>query len=244
MSQIRDFHLFLDQVQALSRLKHLTEVLLQLARKQGFRQLTIVDASKLNDGSTDAILTPLPSVPSQRREQLAFDPRICWSRENDVPNTYEGIRLAGGMDDAAWQQALQVPQPEPEGLVVPVYRNGTLSWHVEFAGPTIPTSRFALACIHVAAVLVHDRVLRALEKVAGQEDRLQLTPQEAACIHWASLGKTNEEIGKIMGISSRTARFHIDNVRQKCGAKTRTQAIVMALSHTNASPTGYAPRAA
>jgi DNA-binding CsgD family transcriptional regulator len=149
------------------------------------------------------------------------------------------------MDHDAWQEALQAPQPEPEGLVVPVYRHGALSWHVEFAGPAMPTSRIVQAFLHVGAVVVHDRVLRAREKATEQNHTPPLTPQEAACIHWAGLGKTNAEIGKIMGISPRTARFHIDNVRQKYGAKTRTQAIVAALGRAiNASSTGYVQQAA
>lgn len=240
-----EFHLFLDQVHALSRLSQLTDILLQLGRKQGFRQLTIIDANRLSDGLTNALVFQSPPLASEEGGQLAFDPRLVWSRHNDEPNSYDEIRAAAGMNLDAWQRALQAPQPEPKGLVVPVHRQGALSWHVEFSGPTMPASRIALSFLHVGAVIVHDRMFRALEKSAESTGGPQLTPQEAACIHWAGLGKTNAEVGQIMGISARTARFHIDNVRHKYGAKTRTQAIVVALGRAfNASSTGSARRAA
>ena len=38
-------------------------------------------------------------------------------------------------------------------------------------------------------------------------------------------GKTDWEIGTIMGVSEATARFHVDNARRKLGAVNRAQAV-------------------
>ncbi len=53
-----------------------------------------------------------------------------------------------------------------------------------------------------------------------------LTPREAECVRWAAEGKRDVEIGTILSISDRTARFHIDNARRKFGVATRVQLIV------------------
>ncbi len=53
-----------------------------------------------------------------------------------------------------------------------------------------------------------------------------LTPREIECTRWAAEGKTDHEAARIIGISERTARFHIDNARRKFGVATRIQLIV------------------
>lgn len=58
---------------------------------------------------------------------------------------------------------------------------------------------------------------------------LNLTPREAEVLHWVSNGKTNPEIGIILGISSRTVNKHLDHVYEKLGVETRTAAAAMAL---------------
>lgn len=54
----------------------------------------------------------------------------------------------------------------------------------------------------------------------------QLTPREAECVRWAAERKTDAEAARIIGISERTARFHIENARRKHGVATRVQLIV------------------
>ena len=56
-----------------------------------------------------------------------------------------------------------------------------------------------------------------------------LSPRETECLRWAALGKTDNEIGTILTISPRTARFHIENAKKKLGVATRIQAVTEAL---------------
>jgi len=56
-----------------------------------------------------------------------------------------------------------------------------------------------------------------------------LSPRELQCLQWASKGKTDGEIGVILSISARTARFHIENAKRKLGAATRVQAVAEAM---------------
>ena len=59
---------------------------------------------------------------------------------------------------------------------------------------------------------------------------VSLTARESECLKWAADGKTAWEIGTILGITERTAVFHINNVVQKLGASNKIQAIVRAVA--------------
>ncbi len=48
--------------------------------------------------------------------------------------------------------------------------------------------------------------------------------REFQCLEWSSRGKSAREIGIIVGISRRTAGFHLDNVRAKLGVRSLRQA--------------------
>lgn len=57
-------------------------------------------------------------------------------------------------------------------------------------------------------------------------DGVFLTKREFECLQWAAKGKSAWEIGQILGITRRTAAFHLDNARQKLGVRTIAQAVV------------------
>lgn len=56
-----------------------------------------------------------------------------------------------------------------------------------------------------------------------------LSQKELACLHWASLGKTSWEVGKILGVSERTVNFHIQTACRKLGVHRRQAAITVLL---------------
>lgn len=63
-----------------------------------------------------------------------------------------------------------------------------------------------------------------------------LTERQHDCLYWAAQGKTSWEIGCILGISERTANFHIANTCDKLEVRTRQAAITAALSRALLSP--------
>ncbi|UPJ76891.1 LuxR family transcriptional regulator [Bradyrhizobium sp. 187] len=56
-------------------------------------------------------------------------------------------------------------------------------------------------------------------------DGVTLSQREHECLEWSSQGKSIADIGVILGISRRTAAFHLDNVRAKLGVRTICQAV-------------------
>jgi DNA-binding CsgD family transcriptional regulator len=79
-----------------------------------------------------------------------------------------------------------------------------------------------------------DRLLLLLdEELIGVAPRLLephgLTRRESEVLAWVAEGKTNVEIGQILGMRRRTVSKHLERVFQKLGVETRTAAAVLAL---------------
>jgi DNA-binding CsgD family transcriptional regulator len=57
----------------------------------------------------------------------------------------------------------------------------------------------------------------------------QLTSREIECLAWWVNGKTAWEIAQILNLSESTARFHLNNLKTKLGARNKSQAIARAV---------------
>ena len=87
----------------------------------------------------------------------------------------------------------------------------------------------------------HDRreYLVFLQKQAGDWDleslkgSMGLTFKEAEVLMWISRGKTNREIGLILGSSPRTVNKHMEHIFEKLGVATRSAAIALVMAQIN-----------
>ncbi len=71
------------------------------------------------------------------------------------------------------------------------------------------------------------------DEVGGEEAalrrRFSLTGREAEVLLWIARGKSNRDIGDILGLSPRTVNKHLEQVYSKLGVENRASAAVMAL---------------
>jgi DNA-binding NarL/FixJ family response regulator len=58
----------------------------------------------------------------------------------------------------------------------------------------------------------------------------RLTTRESEVLYWVVKGKTNRDIGDILGMSPRTVNKHLEHVFEKLGVETRTAAASLALA--------------
>jgi DNA-binding CsgD family transcriptional regulator len=58
-----------------------------------------------------------------------------------------------------------------------------------------------------------------------------LSPREMLVLEWMKQGKTNWEISRIIGVSERTVRFHVESIFMKLDVGSRTQAVAFAIEH-------------
>jgi len=76
-------------------------------------------------------------------------------------------------------------------------------------------------------------VMREVSDAATVEAMMQtfrLTLREAEVLYWVVKGKTNRDIGDILGLSPRTVTKHLEHVFRKQGVETRTAAANLVMS--------------
>ena len=69
-------------------------------------------------------------------------------------------------------------------------------------------------------------------------EALGLTRRETEVLVWVAQGKTNGEIGTILGSSARTVEKHLERLFRKLGVETRTAAAAVAFEATGLTPGG------
>ncbi|MFL6623978.1 MAG: LuxR C-terminal-related transcriptional regulator [Sulfurifustis sp.] len=90
-------------------------------------------------------------------------------------------------------------------------------------------------CLVLDLIVDHGKNLHllALEEVvlnapAAALETLNLTAREAEVLAWVAQGKTNREVGIILGASARTVQKHLEHIFQKIGVESRTAAVLRA----------------
>ena len=72
------------------------------------------------------------------------------------------------------------------------------------------------------------RNLLARRKVGGFA-ALPVSRREREVLSWLAAGKTDKDIGEILGMSPRTVQKHLQHIYEKLGVETRTAAVVRAM---------------
>jgi DNA-binding NarL/FixJ family response regulator len=79
----------------------------------------------------------------------------------------------------------------------------------------LPSARAPLSAAQIQAIL---------------SSRFMLTEREVEVLQWVACGKTNRDIGDILGLSPRTVNKHLEHVYVKLGVETRTAAAAVAIA--------------
>jgi len=67
-------------------------------------------------------------------------------------------------------------------------------------------------------------------KIEALMSTFKITKKEAEVLYWVIKGKTNKDIGDILGSSSRTVNKHLEHIFYKLGVETRTAAAALVTS--------------
>ena len=81
----------------------------------------------------------------------------------------------------------------------------------------------------VVAWNFHAAALRSCG-VKPDEKKIHLPPREASCLRWKALGKTDEDIARILSISAHTVRFHLEAARSRLNTSNTTHTVAKALA--------------
>lgn len=153
----------------------------------------------------------------------------------DAETVAKEIIKASGRTPIRWP--LMPAQGFYGGITVPIHmprgRTGSVSWYSRDARVDVAAvlaehaDLLRLAAQHFMDLVYAIRV----EQASGADAPLGFSERELECLTWASLGRTDAEIGSVIHRSPTTARFHIDNAVRKLGARNRTQAVAIAAQH-------------
>jgi DNA-binding CsgD family transcriptional regulator len=125
-------------------------------------------------------------------------------------NVYDAARRYG------WREVFAVPIHGPFGYQALV----TMA-----AKQLCPLSAAERAALQMMAFAIHDRCRTAAGAGDTGRQTHELSERERECLQWAAAGKTDAEIGKLIGVSAATAHFHIERAKKKLGVRSRAEAI-------------------
>lgn len=83
-------------------------------------------------------------------------------------------------------------------------------------------------CVQLLALCAYVAVDRASNRRSGAPED-QLTVRERECLTLAARGKTDWEIGRVLGLAQTTVHYHIERAKQRYNVVTRIQAVAQAL---------------
>jgi DNA-binding CsgD family transcriptional regulator len=114
-----------------------------------------------------------------------------------------------------------------DGFAVPInLPAGDIGLCVSVSTHLIEDAEERLA-LHLASLYAYDRCRTLGGSIEASTAKTPLSPRELECLKLVLDGKSDTDIGKILGISHTTAHFHIERVKKKLGVRTRTQAAAM-----------------
>ncbi len=96
------------------------------------------------------------------------------------------------------------------------------------AGRTMPVQQAADLALAVAS--------GAAPGDADRSDQVPLTPRERQVAALVASGRTNRQIGRVLGISEKTAEVHLHHVMSKLAARSRAEVAAWAVTHHLTAP--------
>jgi LuxR family quorum-sensing system transcriptional regulator CciR len=93
----------------------------------------------------------------------------------------------------------------------------------------VPLPLGSLAAAHYIGALAFDAAENLREPIPAQPCGPQLTPRQLDCVMLVAQGKSDWEIGQVLGISESTVHKHIEDAKRRFGVCTRIQLVVRSL---------------
>ena len=114
-----------------------------------------------------------------------------------------------------------------DGYSVPLHSVGGFQAIVTFGARKVDLSNEQRGALHIISIYAHNRLRNFLAEATDRRAAaaVKVTPREREVILWCSGGKTNWEIGQILGISEKTVQHEIASASRKLNSVNRAQLI-------------------
>jgi LuxR family quorum-sensing system transcriptional regulator CciR len=162
---------------------------------------------------------------------LLADPVPRWARSSGMPVTWSELRdLMSPRDRGRKVIEAGARFGYREGMLVPVRSGNNALAAVSFGGDRGPFTIADQVCL----TLIAHAAFEAAERIGNAHWRGRPTPilsaREIECLALMARGHSDMAIGKLIGISGATVRFHLSNVRDKLGVSSRVHLAAAAVA--------------
>ena len=177
--------------------------------------LQVVDAAQCGATAVEKAKTLRPHV-------LLADLRLSWEGRGERPTQETGLRMIR-----------RINQIDPQVKVLVLSGSSERRWVVQAMN--------AGAQGYLAKESSGEQIIRGIRVVAAggialtaeqlawlRQPGEQLTQREMEVLMFLAEGKSDAEIGRALYIATRTASKHVENIRDKLGAGSRWEAVVVA----------------
>lgn len=169
---------------------------------------------RAGDDQRDPLFTYDPIVPPSFLTGVEFLPDYKYLQKEEIAVIHRAadFGLVSGL-------AMKMPNPSPAiasgwNFVSGIRRKEMLKIH-----------RDSSSLLGICATLAD----REMQQKPPTGANLRLTRREVECLSWLAAGLRTEQISDRMGIKPVTVDLHIRNARKRLGARTREQALAIAL---------------
>jgi LuxR family quorum sensing-dependent transcriptional regulator len=116
------------------------------------------------------------------------------------------------------------------GFIVPIVTNSGSIGLFSPCGAEPNLSKRARAAVEIIGMYAFQALKRArLKQKRSEAVHTPLTPREREIMQWVAAGKSDDEIGDILSLSTPTVTWHVENAKRKLDAFRRTYAVVQAI---------------
>jgi len=115
-----------------------------------------------------------------------------------------------------------------KGLAVPVKIPFKPTGVISLGYEDLKLSDSEIAAVQLVCIHAYTHILSLLDP-AMIAPAFTLTERESEVLHFAAAGKTNWEIGTILGISEQVAKEHMANISRKLGSSNRAHSVTIGI---------------
>lgn len=210
--------------------------IVRFAEDLGFERVSAVTV--IDHPSADTEFISIHNTPSaylasfSDREKNKHDPIGQHCKRLGVPIVWDQGTYVGASFVEQWE--VQAPHGYRTGislaLHLPEGRHFMLGVASSSELPEEPSDLTRLvADVQLFAVYAQEAAFRILVPPKSRPETPGLTPRELESLKWTMEGKTAWEVGAILGISERSAVFHLNNAMHELGCINKHQAVLKAL---------------
>ncbi|MBI1211936.1 MAG: hypothetical protein GC190_10770 [Alphaproteobacteria bacterium] len=195
----------------------------------GVTHMSLFDKARAGEGGLGERLFSDGGIDFGDSHPTAPNPLVIAALQSGRPVAASEL-LSHGLVLGRWQESFRFIAKQGDALTIPIVGTGGVEGLAILSGPIERLSALSRSLLQIAVHLAFKRAAQLRnEPVSQSANSSNLSARQTECLRWVALGKTDPEIGIILGVSPRTVRFHLDKAKDKLKVMTRVQAVTKAV---------------